>query len=158
MEIQALVAPSRPDRPRRVAYQVSSQRLSLLLAVLESRCGVDTSALDVFAATAGGLSANEPGVDVALALGDRVGDARVRRAAAASWPHWRGRTRRRAAFGVRVDATGPRGAAPRRHGRDCARARASSRTSAGVTLRRCRSLAEAIAGRLSPRHDLAKIW
>jgi DNA repair protein RadA/Sms len=67
VEIQALVAhPS--GSTRRVAYQVSSQRLSLLLAVLESRCGVDTSALDVFAATAGGLAASEPGVDVALAL------------------------------------------------------------------------------------------
>jgi DNA repair protein RadA/Sms len=42
--------------------------LSLLLAVLESRGGVDTSCLDVFAATAGGLSANEPGVDLAVAL------------------------------------------------------------------------------------------
>jgi DNA repair protein RadA/Sms len=39
-----------------------------LLAVLESRCDIDTSDLDVFAATAGGLAANEPGVDVALAL------------------------------------------------------------------------------------------
>jgi len=67
VEIQALVAHS-SGSTRRVAYQVSSQRLSLLLAVLESRCGVDTTALDVFAATAGGLSANEPGVDVALAL------------------------------------------------------------------------------------------
>jgi DNA repair protein RadA/Sms len=67
VEIQALVAHSLGS-VRRVAYQVSSQRLSLLLAVLESRCGVDTSALDVFAATAGGLSANEPSVDVALAL------------------------------------------------------------------------------------------
>lgn len=67
VEIQALVAHS-SGSTRRVAYQVSSQRLSLLLAVLESRCGVDTAALDVFAATAGGLSANEPGVDVALAL------------------------------------------------------------------------------------------
>jgi DNA repair protein RadA/Sms len=47
---------------------VSSQRLALLLAVLESRCAIDTSDLDVFAATAGGLPANEPGVDVALAL------------------------------------------------------------------------------------------
>ena len=36
--------------------------------MLESRCAIDTSALDVFAATAGGLPANEPGVDVALAL------------------------------------------------------------------------------------------
>jgi DNA repair protein RadA/Sms len=67
VEIQALVAHA-SGSTRRVAYQVSSQRLSLLLAVLESRCAVDTSALDVFAATAGGLSANEPGVDVALAL------------------------------------------------------------------------------------------
>ncbi|HEV3267602.1 MAG TPA: ATPase domain-containing protein [Acidimicrobiales bacterium] len=67
VEIQALVAQA-SGSTRRVAYQVSSQRLSLLLAVLESRCGVDTNALDVFAATAGGLSASEPGVDVALAL------------------------------------------------------------------------------------------
>jgi DNA repair protein RadA/Sms len=67
VEMQALVASS-SGSPRRVAHQVASQRLSLLLAVLEARCGVDTSASDVFAATAGGLPANEPGVDVALAL------------------------------------------------------------------------------------------
>jgi DNA repair protein RadA/Sms len=67
VEMQALVA-SGSGSPRRVAHQVSSQRLSLLLAVLEARCAVDTSACDVFAATAGGLPANEPGVDVALAL------------------------------------------------------------------------------------------
>jgi DNA repair protein RadA/Sms len=67
IEMQALVATG-SGSPRRVAHQVSSQRLALLLAVLESRCAVDTSTLDVFAATAGGLPANEPGVDVALAL------------------------------------------------------------------------------------------
>jgi DNA repair protein RadA/Sms len=67
IEMQALVATG-SGSPRRVAHQVSSQRLALLLAVLESRCAIDTSALDVFAATAGGLAANEPGVDVALAL------------------------------------------------------------------------------------------
>lgn len=67
IEMQALVATS-SGSPRRVAHQVSSQRLALLLAVLESRCGIETSDLDVFAATAGGLPANEPGVDVALAL------------------------------------------------------------------------------------------
>jgi DNA repair protein RadA/Sms len=67
VEIQALVAHA-SGSTRRVAYHVSSPRLSLLLAVLESRCGVDTSALDVFAATAGGLAANEPDVDLALAL------------------------------------------------------------------------------------------
>lgn len=67
VELQALVA-SGYGSPRRVAHQVSSQRLALLLAVLEARCDIDTSASDVFAATAGGLPANEPGVDVALAL------------------------------------------------------------------------------------------
>jgi DNA repair protein RadA/Sms len=67
VEIQALVAHA-SGSTKRVAYQLSSPRLSLLLAVLEARSGVDTSALDVFAATAGGLSASEPGADVALAL------------------------------------------------------------------------------------------
>jgi DNA repair protein RadA/Sms len=67
IEMQALVATSLGS-PRRVAHQVSSQRLALLLAVLESRCAVNTAGLDVFAATAGGLPANEPGVDAALAL------------------------------------------------------------------------------------------
>ena len=67
VEMQALVATS-SGSPRRVAHQVSAQRLSLLLAVLEARCGIDTSGSDVFAATAGGLPAHEPGVDVALAL------------------------------------------------------------------------------------------
>ena len=67
VEVQALVATS-SGSPRRVAHQVSSQRLSLMLAVLEARCDIDVSALDVFCATAGGLSATEPGVDLALAL------------------------------------------------------------------------------------------
>jgi len=65
--VQALVTSS-AGSPRRVAHQVSSQRLALMLAVLEARCDIDVSASDVFAATAGGLAAVEPGVDLALAL------------------------------------------------------------------------------------------
>jgi DNA repair protein RadA/Sms len=67
VEVQALVAPA-VGSPRRVAHQVSAQRLSLLLAVLEARCAVATGSLDVFAATAGGLPAADPGVDLPLAL------------------------------------------------------------------------------------------
>ncbi len=67
VEVQALVASS-SGSPRRVAHQVSSQRLSLMLAVLEARCDIDVSDLDVFSATAGGLAATEPSVDLALAL------------------------------------------------------------------------------------------
>ena len=67
VEVQALVASS-SGSPRRVAHQVSAQRLSLMLAVLEARCDIDVSGVDVFAATAGGLAATEPAVDLALAL------------------------------------------------------------------------------------------
>lgn len=67
VEIQALVATG-SGSPRRVAHAVSSQRLSLLLAVLEARCNVDVSGSDVFATTAGGLPAVEPAADLALAL------------------------------------------------------------------------------------------
>ncbi len=67
VEVQALVVGS-VGAPRRVAHQVSSQRLALLLAVLEARCGVVCSGSDVFVATAGGLPATDPGIDAALAL------------------------------------------------------------------------------------------
>ncbi len=67
VEVQALVTSS-SGSPRRVAHQVSSQRLSLMLAVLEARCDIDVSTSDVFCATAGGIAATEPGVDLALAL------------------------------------------------------------------------------------------
>lgn len=67
VDVQVLVARS-AGAPRRVAYQVSPARLSLLLAVLEARCGIDLGPHDVFAAAAGGLPANEPAVDLALAL------------------------------------------------------------------------------------------
>lgn len=67
VEVQALVA-APTGTARRVAHMVSSQRLSLLLAVLDARCSVETGGLDVFASTAGGLAATEPAVDAALAL------------------------------------------------------------------------------------------
>ncbi len=67
VEVQALVATS-TGSPRRVAHRVSSQRLALLLAILEARCDVNVSDRDVFAATAGGLAATEPANDLALAL------------------------------------------------------------------------------------------
>ena len=67
VEVQALVVAA-GSSPRRVAHQVSGQRLALLLAVLEARCAVATGGCDVFAATAGGLPATDPGIDVALAL------------------------------------------------------------------------------------------
>ncbi len=67
VEIQALVVGS-GGTPRRVAHQLSAQRLALMLAVLESRVGLEVGGVDVFAASAGGLSAHEPAADLALAV------------------------------------------------------------------------------------------
>lgn len=67
-EVQALVVDSRLSNPRRVGSGVDSQRLSLLLAVLERRAGISLAGHDVYASSVGGLRLVEPGVDVALAL------------------------------------------------------------------------------------------
>jgi DNA repair protein RadA/Sms len=81
-EVQALVAPSALANPRRVASGLDSQRLSLLLAVLERRAGVRLSDADVYASSVGGLRLSEPSVDLALclAIASARSDRGVRRA------------------------------------------------------------------------------
>ena len=66
-EIQALVAPSTLGTPRRTVVGIDSGRLSTILAVLEARCGVPFTGLDVFLNVAGGLRVNEPAADLAVA-------------------------------------------------------------------------------------------
>jgi DNA repair protein RadA/Sms len=142
VEIQALVAHS-SGSTRRVAYQVSSQRLSLLLAVLESRCGVDTSEFDVFAATAGGLSATEPGVDVALALAvasATLGFAVPPRLVAIGEVGLAGELRSVSGLTRRVREAQRLGAEV-----VIVPAQGELEDVAGVTLRRCHSLSEAIS-------------
>jgi DNA repair protein RadA/Sms len=66
-EIQALVAPSPHSQPRRSVVGWDGARLSMILAVLESRCGVPFAGLDVYLNVAGGLRISEPGADLAVA-------------------------------------------------------------------------------------------
>ncbi len=66
-EIQALVAPSPHSNPKRSVVGLDSARLGMILAVLESRCGVPFAGLDVYLNVAGGLRINEPGADLAVA-------------------------------------------------------------------------------------------
>lgn len=68
VELQVLVAGSNLPSPRRSATGIDTGRLSLLLAVLEQRVGVRTSAVDVYALAVGGVKVVEPGVDLALGL------------------------------------------------------------------------------------------
>ena len=66
-EIQALVAPSPHSQPRRSVVGWDGGRLAMILAVLESRCGVPFTGLDVYLNVAGGLRISEPGADLAVA-------------------------------------------------------------------------------------------
>jgi DNA repair protein RadA/Sms len=67
VELQALVAPSPLGTPRRAVVGWDSNRLAMLIAVLEARCGVRLGAHDVYLNVAGGLRLNEPAADLAAA-------------------------------------------------------------------------------------------
>jgi DNA repair protein RadA/Sms len=67
VEIQALVAPSPLGTPRRAVVGWDGNRLAMLIAVLEARCGVAIGANDVYLNVAGGLRIAEPAADLAVA-------------------------------------------------------------------------------------------
>ena len=67
VEIQALAAPSSLATPRRAVVGWDSNRLSMVLAVLEARCRLSFAGRDVFLNIAGGLKINEPAADLAVA-------------------------------------------------------------------------------------------
>lgn len=67
VEIQALVAPSPHSQAGRSVVGWDKSRLAMILAVLESRCGVPFAGLDVYLNVAGGLRVTEPAADLAVA-------------------------------------------------------------------------------------------
>jgi len=68
VEVQALVATSFYGTPQRVTSGFDQRRLALLIAVLERRVGLRLGRHDVFVAVTGGLTLDEPGTDLGLAL------------------------------------------------------------------------------------------
>jgi DNA repair protein RadA/Sms len=67
VEVQALLSPNPGGSPRRSVIGWDSGRLSMLLAVLETRCGLRLNANDVYLNIAGGLRVSEPAADLAVA-------------------------------------------------------------------------------------------
>lgn len=67
VEIQALVAPSTLGTPRRAVVGWDSGRLAMIIAVLDSRCGLGLGAYDIYLNVAGGLRISEPAADMAVA-------------------------------------------------------------------------------------------
>ncbi|MCA0424113.1 MAG: DNA repair protein RadA [Proteobacteria bacterium] len=66
-EIQALVTPSGLPTPRRAVVGWDSNRLSMVLAVLEAHGGIRLGQHDVYLNVAGGLKIIEPAADLAVA-------------------------------------------------------------------------------------------
>jgi len=68
VEIQALVSPTSYASPKRAVVGWDANRLSMVLAVLEARCGVNLSSQDIYLNIAGGLKITEPAADLAVAM------------------------------------------------------------------------------------------
>jgi len=66
VEVQALVSTSSFGNARRMASGIDGNRLSLLLAVLEKRAGLNLMGEDVFVNIAGGMTVDEPAADLAI--------------------------------------------------------------------------------------------
>ena len=68
VEVQALVAPTPYQPPRRTADSVDVKRIQLLLAVLEKRVKLPIGSADVYVKVAGGIRLDEPAADLALSV------------------------------------------------------------------------------------------
>jgi DNA repair protein RadA/Sms len=67
-ELQALVAPSPIQSPRRTMHGVDSGRLAMVLAVLERRAKLTLFNRDVYVSTVGGARVTDPSADLAAAI------------------------------------------------------------------------------------------
>ncbi len=66
IEVQALVSRAVYGTPQRSATGFDLRRLSMLLAVLEKRCGFPFAMNDVFLNLAGGIRVDDPAIDLAI--------------------------------------------------------------------------------------------
>ncbi len=66
IEIQALVSSAAYGTPQRSSTGFDLRRLSMLLAVLEKRCGFRLGIKDVFLNITGGIKIEDPGIDLAV--------------------------------------------------------------------------------------------
>lgn len=68
VEVQSLVTSTAFGMPRRTAIGYDLNRLIVLLAVLEKRCGFTLGNKDVYVNVIGGLKVNEPACDLSMAV------------------------------------------------------------------------------------------
>lgn len=67
-EIQALTASTNYGTPRRLTSGLDFNRVNMILAVLEKKCGISLSACDTYVNITGGIKVLEPASDLGIAL------------------------------------------------------------------------------------------
>lgn len=67
-EVQALVAPTPGNSPKRATHGLDSSRIAMVLAVLERKARLPLSQSDVYTSTVGGAKVTDPSVDLAVAV------------------------------------------------------------------------------------------
>lgn len=68
VELQALITASNINMPRRMATGIDYNRLSMLLAVMEKRVGMQLQVQDAYVNVVGGLKLDEPAVDLGIVI------------------------------------------------------------------------------------------
>ena len=68
LELQALSTPTVFGMPRRNAIGIDYNRLTLLIAVLEKKAGLNLGSQDVYLNIVGGIKVNEPALDLGIIL------------------------------------------------------------------------------------------
>lgn len=68
MELQALVSISNLGMPRRMATGIDYNRLSMLMAIMEKRLGMQVQGQDAFVNVVGGLKVDEPAADLGIVI------------------------------------------------------------------------------------------
>jgi len=68
IEIQALVSPTNFGMPRRMTTGIDFNRLTMLMAVLEKRVGLQLSNYDAYINVVGGIKLDEPACDMGIAV------------------------------------------------------------------------------------------
>lgn len=79
VEVQALVNRTVYSLPKRISNGIDSNRLTMLVAVLDRRANLPTSDLDIYVNVVGGMRIAEPAADlpVALAIASSIRDAPI---------------------------------------------------------------------------------
>lgn len=66
VELQALISDSSFGTPRRMSMGIDHNKVVMMMAILEKRCGIQTQGCDAYLNVVGGMQISEPAIDLAI--------------------------------------------------------------------------------------------